>query len=123
MTFPQPSPRAIGLILGLCVMAFLAFYIPSCLQKQRSAKVQNRIDTAQATATVESAREASATQSTVNANEVASEALGRSNEQEIRNAQGSDAVVAAPARDAAIASLCKRAAYRNAERCRLLYAR
>ena len=123
MTFSQPSARTLTIIVALLVLCALAFAIPSCLQKQRSAAAQNRIDKAQGTATVESAREAGQVQASVNANEVASEQLGRDNEKEIRNAEGANAVVAAPVRNATIASLCKRAAYRDTERCRLLNAR
>ena len=119
----RPPLRTIALIAALVALACLAFAIPSCLQKRRAAGDQNRVDHAQAGAAQESAGDASLTQSTVNANEVASEALGRSNEKEIRDAQGSDAPVAAPARDAGLASLCRRAAYRDTERCRLLNAR
>lgn len=119
----QPSPRTLALIVGLLVLCALAFAIPSCLQQRRSAAAQNRVDRAQATATVESAREASNVQATVNANEVESEALSRSNERTIRDAEGSNAVVAAPVRSATLSALCLRRVYRDTERCRLLNAR
>ncbi len=41
----------------------------------------------------------------------------RTNEVEIRNAEGADAPVAAPARDAGLASLCRRASYRSDPKC------
>ncbi len=43
--------------------------------------------------------------------------LTRTNERDIRNAQGADAAVAAPARDAGLRSLCSRASYRLDPRC------
>ena len=38
-------------------------------------------------------------------------------EKEIRNAKGADAPVDPAVRDAGLASLCRRAAYRSSERC------
>ncbi len=121
--FTMPPLRTLALIAGIVLLAIAAWAIPSCLAKQRNAASQARVDRAQATATVESARDASATQSTVNANEVASEALGRSNERSIRDAQGSDAAVSPASRDAGLLALCRRKAYRDSEQCRLLNAR
>lgn len=118
-----PPPRTLALIAGIILLAIAAWAIPSCLAKQRNAASQTRVDRAQATATVESAREASATQSTVNANEVASEALGRSNERSIRDAKGSDAVVSPAAHDAGLRAICRRKVNRDREQCRLLNAR
>jgi hypothetical protein len=122
-TLPTLAPRVIMVIAAIVLIAVLAFAVPSCLQKRRAAADQNRVDHAQAGAAQASAKDAGQTQSTVNANEVASEALGRSNEKDIRDAQGSDAVVAAPANTAGIRALCLRRAYRDTERCRLLNAR
>ncbi len=117
------APRVIALIAGLILMAALVFYIPSCLQKQRSQAAQARLDAEQGKAAVASGKDASEAQAAVNRNEVASEALGRENEKEIRNAEGSNAVVAAPANDAGMRALCQRKAYINSEQCRLLNAR
>jgi hypothetical protein len=50
----------------------------------------------------------------------ASETLTRSNEQQIRAAQGSNAAVDPAARDAGIAALCRRPSYANDARCRRL---
>lgn len=41
----------------------------------------------------------------------------RTNEREIRNAEGADAPVAGGVRDAGLRSLCRRASYRNDPRC------
>lgn len=122
MTY-HPSPRTIAVIVGLIALVLAAAIIPGCVRQWRSEKAQTRIDAAQATAAQTSAGEASQTQSTVNANEVESEALGRSNEKDIRNAEGSDAPVAAPAGAAGIRALCMRRVYRDTERCRLFNAR
>jgi hypothetical protein len=49
--------------------------------------------------------------------EAASDDLTRSNDKEIRNAQGADAPVAAAARNAGLASLCRRASYQRDPKC------
>lgn len=119
----QLALRTLALIAGLLVLVGLALYIPSCVQKQRSAAAQARMNDARGEAAVASGKDASEAQATVNRNEVASEALGRENERTIRNAQGSDAVVAAPARNAGMLALCRRQSYRDSEQCKLLNAR
>ena len=108
--------------LALAAIAFLAvaaLTVPSCIAKHRAQAAQARVNAAQGQAAVESGKDASEVQATLNRNEMAGEALGRDNERSIRNAQGANAVVAAPARDAGIASLCRRAIYRDNPRCRV----
>ncbi len=117
MTFPQPTPRAIGLILGLIVMAFLAFYIPSCLQKQRSQRAQARVDASQAQAASESAKDAIGTVARSGEAQAASEQLTRDNERAIREAPGADAKVSGEVQQAGLVALCRRESYRNAPRC------
>ncbi|SMF70476.1 hypothetical protein [Allosphingosinicella indica] len=51
--------------------------------------------------------------------EAASDALTRSNEKEIRDAKGADVAVDPAVRDAGLDGLCRRAAYRDSERCRM----
>ena len=115
--------RTLALIAGLIALTLLALYVPSCLQKQRSRAAQARMNTAQGEAAVASGKDASEAQASVNSNEVASETLGRENERAIRDAEGSTAVVAAPANAAGMRALCSRKSYANTERCRLLNAR
>lgn len=123
MNLRSLSARTTAMVIAAIIVVALLLYIPSCMQKRRSEAAQARVGNAQAQAGQESAKASSETQAQVNRNEVASETLGRDNEKEIRNAQGSDAPVAAPARDAGLASLCRRKSYSNSERCRLLNAR
>ena len=115
--------RTLALIVGIIVLGLLALYIPSCMQKQRSVAAQTRLDVEQGKAAVASGKDASDAQASVNRNEVASETLGRENERSIRDAEGSNAVVAAPVNDAGLRALCSRKSYANTERCRLLNAR
>jgi len=49
--------------------------------------------------------------------EAASDAITRTNEKDIRNAEGADAAVAAPANDAGLRSLCRRRVYRDNPKC------
>ena len=110
-----------GLAFLLCVVGFL--YVQSC-QRARVAAGEKRVERAQSGATVESAKDAIATQSNVAEAQSAGEELTRTNEKEIRNAKGADAAVDPAVRDAGLASLCRRAAYRSSERCvRFLAAR
>lgn len=122
MIGPLPI-RTLALILGLVALFVAALMIPNCVAKYRSQAAQARLGAEQSQAAVESGREASEAQAGVSANQAASEALGRSNEKDIRSAEGANAVVAAPVRDAGLASLCRRAAYRDRPKCRLLNAR
>lgn len=68
-------------------------------------------------AALESGRDAVGAVSAEAAAERASDDLTRENADAIRHAEGADARVAAPARDAGLRSLCKRAAYRGSQQC------
>ena len=103
----------IALVLILGTLQFCSW------QRARQQAVQSKVDRGQAGAARESAEDAIATQGNVAANASASEDLTRSNEREIRNAKGADQSVDAGVRDAGLASLCRRPAYRNHERCRV----
>lgn len=50
--------------------------------------------------------------------EAAGDALTRTNDSAIRNAEGADAEVAEPVNDAGLAALCRRAAHRDSPRCK-----
>ena len=104
----------VGLAFALCIVGFL--YVQSC-QGKRMAAAEKRVEQAQTSATVESARDAIATQGAVGETQAAGEELTRTNEKDIRNAKGADAAVDPAVRDAGLASLCRRAAYRASERC------
>ncbi len=81
------------------------------------SKAEARLGKNQAEAAAQSGQDAVNTVGAAGDREAASADLTRSNDQEIRNAEGADAAVAAPARDAGLASLCRRASYRNDPKC------
>lgn len=108
---------ALFLFILLLIAAALAL---SRCSSNRAAKSQDRVNDAQGAAYSESANEAVAIAQGANNRERESEDLGRANEEEIRNAQGADAPVNPAARDAGLRSLCRRAAYRDSARCKLL---
>jgi len=115
--------RLIGMLLGLvAIVTVPALLVRSC-DKHRSLAAQSRVDEGQKGALANSAADAVAVVGNAADREASSEALTRSNEQEIRNAKGSNAPVDPAARDAGLRSLCRRAAYRDSERCRLLQPR
>ncbi len=80
-------------------------------------KAEAKLGRNQAEAALQGGQDAVNTVGAAADREAASDALTRSNEVEIRNAQGADAVVAAPARDAGLRALCRRAAYHSDPKC------
>jgi hypothetical protein len=76
------------------------------------------VERSQAEAAANSAADAIGTVAASGEAERASEDLTRINEQQIRAAEGSNAAVNPAARDAGIAALCRRQAYRDDPRCK-----
>jgi hypothetical protein len=76
------------------------------------------VERSQAEAAANSAADAIGTVARSGEAERASEDLTRTNEQQIRAAEGSNAAVNPAARDAGIAALCRRQAYRDDPRCK-----
>jgi type II secretory pathway component PulM len=95
---------ALVLVVGLTVR--------SC-DKRRSQAAQHKVERAQTGALTNSAADAVNTVGNVSTNAASSEALTRSNERSIRDAEGSSDKVNPAVRDAGFASLCKRASFRN----------
>lgn len=102
------------LLLGLGVLFLLAWGYSALT---RNSKAEARLSKNQAEAAAQSGSDAANTVGAAGDREAASDALTRDNEKDIRNAEGSDAPVAAPARDAGLDGLCRRAAYRNDPKC------
>jgi len=116
------STRIIAMIVGaVLLLGLIAFGVHSCDQR-RSKAAQSRVERSQAEAASNSAADAINTVAASNARETASEELTRSNEKEIRNAQGADTHVGAGVNAAGRNSLCRRAAYRDDSKCKLLSA-
>jgi len=107
--------------LGLVVLLVLGVVTlgPAACQKIRSLTAQNRVTSGQLGASQKSGSDAVNTVGNVAANESASEATTRTNEKDIRNAQGASDKVNPAVRDAGFASLCKRPAFRNSPTGRL----
>jgi FtsZ-interacting cell division protein ZipA len=113
------STRIIAMIVGaVLLLGIIAFGVHSCDQR-RSKAAQSRVNDAQSGAFQNSAGDAVATQGAVNQRTSDSEATTRSNERDIRNAQGADDAVNSGVRDAGFTSLCKRPSFRNSPTGRL----
>lgn len=80
-------------------------------------KAEARLGRNQAEAAQQSGADAVNAIGSAGEREAASNDLTRTNEQEIRNAQGADATVAAPARDAGLRALCRRSSYQRDPKC------
>lgn len=109
-------------IIAAAVMVALVLTAFGLWQLNRSRAAQSRVDAAQNSAVVESAKDAIGTQEAAAGREQASEEMTTQNSKEIRSAEGADAKVSTGVNDAGIRSLCRRPAYRNSERCRVFAA-
>jgi hypothetical protein len=78
------------------------------------------VERSQAEAASNSAADAINTVTGVGSNQAASEDLGRTNERDIRAAEGANERVGAGVNAAGRAALCKRAAYRDDPKCKAL---
>lgn len=118
----QVAGRLIAMVAGaILLIAIAGFGLNQC-QKRRSQAAQAKVERSQAEAASKSAADAIGTVRASGEAERASEELTRSNEKEIRNAEGANDPVNPAVRDAGLRSLCRRPAYRNNERCKLLNA-
>jgi hypothetical protein len=112
------STRIIAMIAGaVLLLGIIAFGVHSCDQR-RSKAAQGRVERSQAEAASNSAADAINTVSASGEASRASEDLTRSNERDIRAAQGANDKINPAVRDAGLAALCKRQAYANDPRCR-----
>lgn len=107
-------------IIGLVVAILLVG--PAACRKWNSERAQARLDAAQGEAARNSAGDAVGTVAGAGEREAASEALSRENDKEIHNAPGADQRVNSGVDAAGRRSLCRREAYRDSERCRMLRA-
>ncbi|MEN3973127.1 hypothetical protein WJS89_10645 [Sphingomicrobium sp. XHP0235] len=116
MSYRNPLYAILGLAIVLLILVLF-----SCSQwdARRSAEAQSKLDRKQAEARSESATEAIETIDTTNDKAAESEDLTARNAKEIRNAQGADERVNPHVARAGLDSLCRRAAYRDSERCKL----
>ncbi len=110
------STRTLTIILGLIVLATLAFAIPSCLQKQRSQAAQARLDVEQGKAAENSAGVAVGTVAGRAEADATTEAIGDRHEQVIRAAPG-NAPIAPAVNRAGRLGMCDYRANRNKPEC------
>lgn len=106
-------------VVGIIFFLLIAVWGPAACQRIRSLTAQGKVDEAQSGAFHNSAGDAVNTTGNVASNAAASEGLTRSNEKEIRNAQGASDRVNPDVGRAGLNSLCRRAAYRNDPACRV----
>ena len=83
----------------------------------RNAKVETNLAKGQADASLKSGSDAVETVGNQQAAEMKTDAVTKENDDAIRKADGADVPVAAGVRDAGLASLCRRAAYRRDPKC------
>lgn len=113
------STRIIAMIAGgILLIVAVGLFVRSC-DKRRSQAAQTRVERSQAEAASNSAADAIGTVARSGESERASEDLTRSNEKEIRNAQGANERVGAGVDVAGRRALCLRDAYRNRPECRM----
>lgn len=120
MGVPQKFARIvaiIGFVLVLLLLIAAITTVSRCTSGSQK-RAQSRLDAAQDQAATNSAADAVNTQAGVNANSTASEDLTRSNDADIRGAEGANAQVGAGVDAAGRKALCKRKAYRNHPKCK-----
>lgn len=100
---------AVALVLGLLLLA-------KC-QEARTASASAALSRNAAGAAIASGQDAVGTVGTVSASEAATDAIGRTNDAEIRKAEGADVAVSSAVDTAGRNALCLRAAYRRDPRC------
>ena len=108
------TARAVAIVVVAIVVGIL--FLRSC-QAERTAKVGTKLATGQAGASLKSGADAVDTAGNVQGNEIAADAITRENDDAIHKAEGAGAPVAASVRNAGLASLCRRAAYRGDPKC------
>jgi len=104
--------------LALALLLGLIAGVTSCRHRAVRAAAA-RIETAQQGAATASGHDAIETVSAAAARDAAEDTLTRTNEKEIRDAQGAGQPVDPAATRAGLDGLCRRAAYRDAQRCKL----
>ena len=118
--FGKGAARVI-LFLAIAAIVLALMFLAQCAMT-RNAKTEANVSKGQAGASMASGSDAVDTVGNVQASEQATDQVTKENEDAIRNAEGADAPVAAPVRDAGLASLCRRTSYRDNPRCLQLVA-
>jgi hypothetical protein len=111
------SRVAKALIALGAVIAVLGLLLLNQCQSASTARDQAKLNKGQAGAAIESGGDAVNTVGNRATSDAQGDALTRENDDAIRNAEGAGAPVADGVRDAGLAGLCRRAAYRGDPRC------
>lgn len=114
------AAKTIALVIAAVLLLVATIATLTYCEKQRSRGAQSRVERSQGEAASNSAADAINTVSRSGESERASEDLTRSNEQEIRHADGANDPVNPASRDAGRRALCMRRAYRDDPQCKLL---
>lgn len=110
--------RLLGIVAGLVALVVIPSLIVRSCDVRRNKAAQSRVESGQAQAASDSAKDAINAVEASGGRETASEDLTRSNDQQIRAAQGAGEKVNPAARDAGIAALCRRPSYASDPRCK-----
>jgi hypothetical protein len=119
MIVPDLLRRLAPWIALAALVLILALAGPAACRKLHGEAVRARLGEAQAESAGRSGQDAVARVGAAARREQQSDELTTLNQLEIRNAQGADAPVDPAVRDAGLGGLCRRAAYRDDQRCRL----
>jgi hypothetical protein len=112
------AAKTIALVIAAVLLLVATIATLTYCEKQRSRGAQSRVERSQGEAASNSAADAIGTVARSGEASRASEDLTRSNDRDIRAAEGANASVNPAARDAGLTALCKRAAYREDPRCK-----
>jgi hypothetical protein len=116
----QIAARLIAMVVGgVLIVALAGLGLYQC-DKRRDQAAQARVERGQAGAASESAKDAIGTVSSAGRREAGSEELTRSNEREIRGADGANERIGPGVDYAGRAALCRREAYRNDPKCKVM---
>lgn len=110
--------RTIAMIVGVLILIVAVSVFLSQCEKRRNEAAQGRVDSGQAGAAANSAADAINTVSEAGEREAASEDLTRTNERDIRAAEGAGDKVRPGVNNAGLKALCARQTYRNDPRCK-----
>ncbi|MXO66245.1 hypothetical protein [Altericroceibacterium endophyticum] len=111
-----PARLAIVLLAALAI-AGATLWLSRVSQNARQARAEARLQQDSAEAAMASGRDAVASLGAQASAESAIDRITQENADVILNAEGADAPVADPARNAALLSLCRRDAYRGSATC------
>ena len=116
MNWMRDNLSKAALIVAVILIVGGVLFLRSC-ETARTAKAQAKVSTGQAGASLISGADAVDTAGNVQGNEIAADAITRENDHAIQTAAGAGVPVATAVRNAGLASLCRRAAYRGDPKC------